>query len=244
MSDANAASRTYSRRSLHGQVAHEIGARILKGDLAPGDVLPNEANLSAELNVSRTALREAIKVLAAKGLVESRPKTGTRVRPREVWNLLDPDILSWQFSSGPDAAVMRHLFEIREIVEPAAAALAAARGNREEIARMAVAYEDMVAAGDDIEAGIEPDLRFHQSILAATENELLRSLGSMIETALAAGFKASRSLDTVLRNSLPLHKKVMEAISEGDGDTARDTMQILLNEARDGVIGLFTEGGD
>ena len=73
---------------------------------------------------------------------------------------------------------------------------------------------------------------------------MLRSLGSMIETALAAGFKASRSLDTVLRNSLPLHKKVMEAISEGDGDTARDTMQILLNEARDGVIGLFTEGGD
>src|SRR5262249_18820510 len=105
---------TYSNRSLHGQVAHDIGAQILRGDLGPGDVLPNEADFSARLKVSRTALREAIKVLAAKGLVESRPKTGTRVRPRGEWNLLDPDVLAWQLAAGPVESFVADLFELRQ----------------------------------------------------------------------------------------------------------------------------------
>src|SRR5579871_5277797 len=91
-------SRTFSRRSLHGQVAHDIGRRILGGLVKPGELLPSETELSQRLGVSRTALREAIKVLAGKGLIESRPKTGTRVRPRESWNFLDPDVLTWAFA--------------------------------------------------------------------------------------------------------------------------------------------------
>src|SRR3546814_15925564 len=87
-------SRTFSRRNIHGQIAHEIGQRILRGDFPPGAVLPNEATFSVELKVSRTALREAIKVLAAKGLVDPRPKIGTRVRPRAHWNLPDPNQLA------------------------------------------------------------------------------------------------------------------------------------------------------
>ena len=125
--DKNFGARTYSTRSLHGQVAHQIGERILRGDIAPGQSLPNEADLSEELNVSRTALREAIKVLAAKGLLESRPKTGTRVRSRDNWNMLDPDVLAWLFADGPNAAASEMLFEIREIFEPSAAAMAATR---------------------------------------------------------------------------------------------------------------------
>ncbi len=94
-------SRTYSKRSRHGQVAHEIGIRIMSGELAIGATPPNEAEFSGRLNVSRTALRESIKVLAAKGLLESRPKIGTRVRPRAAWNMLDPDVLAWRLEALP-----------------------------------------------------------------------------------------------------------------------------------------------
>ncbi len=122
--------RTYSRRSLHGQVANEIAQRIMSGEFAPGTILPNEADFSVKLKVSRTALREAIKVLAAKGLVESRPKIGTRIRPRDHWNMLDPDVLAWQFASDDVARFADDLFEVRQIIEPAAAALAAVIADR------------------------------------------------------------------------------------------------------------------
>ena len=106
-------SRTFSRRSLHGQVAHDIGRRILGGLVKPGELLPSETELSQRLGVSRTALREAIKVLAGKGLIESRPKTGTRVRPRESWNFLDPDVLTWAFDGNTKPAFSNSLAEVR-----------------------------------------------------------------------------------------------------------------------------------
>src|SRR6187399_3464470 len=118
--------RTYPRRGLHGAVVHEIGVRIVDGQLQPGETLPDNGFLG-EPDVSRTVVREAIKVLAAKGLVESRPKTGTRVRAPESWNLLDPDVLAWQQEGTPQPVFLRKLTEVRLIVEPAAAELAAQR---------------------------------------------------------------------------------------------------------------------
>src|SRR6266480_6010336 len=93
----------YPDRSLHDRVVHAIGRKILGGELPPGALLPAEP----ELGASRTVLREAIKVLAAKGLVEARPKTGTRVRPRDAWNLLDPDVLAWQQGGGSSPSLLR-----------------------------------------------------------------------------------------------------------------------------------------
>jgi len=232
MTDREIGVRTYSKRSLHGQVAHQIGQRILRGDLLPGESLPNEAHLSEEMNVSRTALREAIKVLAAKGLLESRPKTGTRVRTRDNWNMLDPDVLAWLFATGTNAAASEMLFEIREIFEPSAAALAASRASKKQIADLRSAYEAMEAAGDDIKASVPADLRFHQLLLASTGNELLISLGSMIETALAANFKASSSRVMI---ALPKHKAVLEAIATGDATGAQAAVVDLLDDARKGV---------
>src|SRR5919198_5501039 len=104
--------RTYPRRGLHGAVVHEIGVRIVRGELEPGDTLP-ENGLLDEAGVSRTVLREAIKVLAAKRLVESRPKTGTRVRPRRDWNLLDPDVLAWQIEAGAQPDLPREALDVR-----------------------------------------------------------------------------------------------------------------------------------
>src|SRR5437660_12133093 len=123
---------TYPRRGLHGAVVHEIGVRIIRGDLTPGEPLPTEDELGSQLGASRTVLREAVKVLAAKRLVESRPKTGTRVRPRRDWNLLDPDVLAWQVEAGADADFLAQALEIRRMIEPAAARLAAERATGEQ----------------------------------------------------------------------------------------------------------------
>jgi DNA-binding FadR family transcriptional regulator len=233
--DRRRTSLIYSKRSLHGQVAHDIGGRILRGDLAPGAVLPNEADFSARLRVSRTALREAIKVLAAKGLVESRPKTGTRVRPRADWNLLDPDVLAWQMAAGPFERFVEELFELRQMIEPQAAAIAARRAGTVEIKRIEQAYLGMQQAGNDSERWIEPDLRFHQAIIRATGNELLWPLGSIIETALATSFRLSSAHWDGPVHSLPLHKAILDAIRRHDPEAASAAMNRLLDNAADDV---------
>ncbi len=220
-----------ARRRLHARVAHEIGTRIMRGELKPGSALPNETEYSAQFSVSRTALREAIKLLAAKGMVESRPKTGTRVRPREQWNMLDPDLLGWQMKSRPVAQLAADLFEIREIIEPAAAALAARRGEPAAIERIRCAYADMERLAPDYEAAIEPDLRFHLSILEATGNELLRPLGALIETALESSFRLTNSAPGATFNSLPRHAAVLEAILARDPQRARRAMKKLLDDS-------------
>ena len=108
-------------RRIHGSIAHELGVAIVTGRYSPGETLPGEVEFSEQLKVSRSAYREAIRILAAKGLVESRPKAGTRVSARDRWNLLDPDVLAWTFEREPGETFIRDLFELRMIVEPAAA---------------------------------------------------------------------------------------------------------------------------
>ncbi|MEM7025783.1 MAG: FadR/GntR family transcriptional regulator [Pseudomonadota bacterium] len=223
--------RTYSRRSLHGQVAHEIAKRIMRGDFAPGQSLPSEAELSLELDVSRTALREAKKLLAGKGLVDSRPKLGTRVRPRGEWNMLDPDILAWHAAAAPIDRMAHDLFEVRRMVEPYASGLAAKRANATQIATIAVALDDMVAAGDDVEASIEPDARFHQAILEGTNNELLVAMGAVIEASLMSSIRISSSLPGARLASLPLHENVLVAIRAGKAKAATRAMTVLLEGA-------------
>ncbi len=237
---------TFSRRSLHGQVVHAIGTRIVSGMYPPNSVLPNEITFSEILKVSRTAYREAIKALTAKGLVESRPKVGTTVRPRKTWNILDPDVLSWIFEAGPDIEYARDLFELRRIIEPAAAGLAAIRHTEESFKKIEEAYLDMEKAGADVEAGLEPDLRFHQAIFATTDNNLLSPLVYLIEAALRETFRAGCSAPGAKLNSLPLHKNVLEAIRNGDRSGAEKATMILLEEALEDMeaIHRLTAGAD
>src|SRR5438094_2683806 len=151
----------YPEQSLHGRIVHAIGRGILSGELRPCDLLPAEPDLGA----SRTVVREAVKVLAAKGLVESRPKTGTRVRARDAWNLLDPDVLAWQQDGAVNEALLRKLTEVRRIIEPAAAELAAARADPREVVALEEALQEMErtaqAHGGDYEAFVQADMRFH-----------------------------------------------------------------------------------
>jgi DNA-binding FadR family transcriptional regulator len=225
-------SRMFSQRSIHGRIAHEIGQQILRGDLKPGEVLPNETDLGADFGVSRTVLREAIKVLAAKGLVESRTKIGTSVKARDQWNMLDPDVLSWSLASHDAEDYALAVSEMRRVLEPAGAALAAQRATPEQVARIRATYEAMEAAGRNAEDSIEHDLRFHLSILEATNNPFLVSMGHVIESAIAFNIKLSLQFPNLRVQSVPLHRMVLERIEKGDPRGAQAAMVKLLQEAQ------------
>ncbi len=159
---------TYPRRGLHGEVVHLIGLQIMSGELKPGDPLPPEDELTSNLAVSRTVLREAVRVLAAKGLVDARPKVGTRVRARADWNILDPDVLSWRAEASNDSRLYEETTEVRLAIEPLAARLAATRATEDETSGIAEAYAAMEDGVDDQVAYLAADLRFHDRILAAS----------------------------------------------------------------------------
>lgn len=221
--------------SLHGMVLNQIGGRIVRGDFAPGAVLPNAEDWSAAEGISRTVLREALKVLAGKGLIESRPKIGTRVRPRADWNFLDPDVLAWRFASPANSEDARALFELRRGIEPMAAALAAERASPQQVRELESVFAEMEETADEPERFAGPDLVFHQSILRMTGNELLSSLAAVIETALMMSFRLSNDNPVGQRHSLPLHRNVVSRIAAKDADGAREVMLTLLDHAEDDV---------
>jgi len=235
MTTGSEARGTSLQRTLHHQVANQMGARIVRGELPPGTALPNESLLGAQLGVSRTVLREAMKVLASKALVTVRPKTGTRVRPREEWNMLDPDILHWQSSGSNRTAYLEDLMEVRRIIEPAAARLAAKRARSQDISKIERAWALMDAARGDSEASIDPDLRFHLTVLAATHNVFMRPFGSLIEAALKTSFRLTNVNATAYRRSLRQHREVLDAIRAGDADLAERLMRDFLADVHDDI---------
>lgn len=218
-------------RRIHGNVAREMGIAILGGRYAPGDVLPGEIEFAEHLKVSRTAYREAMRILSAKGLVESRPKVGTRVSPRVRWNLLDPDILAWAFEAEPSESLIRDLFELRMIVEPAAAALAAERRSGEDIARMGHALEEMARYGLSTAEGRAADQAFHHAILVAARNVTLIALSSSIAAAVTWTTIFKQRQRALPRDPMPDHRTLYEAIVLGDPVLAREKMTDLVRFA-------------
>jgi DNA-binding FadR family transcriptional regulator len=223
-------------RRLHGAIARKLGADILSGDYPAGATLPTEAVATAMLGVSRAAYREAVQVLSAKRLVESRPKTGTRVLPRERWNLLDPDVLAWAFARNPDRRLIESLFELREIVEPAAAALAAERRSEAELARMKSGLALMRRHTLASEEGRQGDRQFHSALLHGTNNDALISLSSGIEAAVAWTTVYKQRGRELPRDPLPFHVDVYEAIASRDGERARVAMRVLVTSALEDVV--------
>jgi DNA-binding FadR family transcriptional regulator len=217
-------------RNLHGHVIRELGRRIVVGDLRPGDILPREEILAESMDVSRTALREALKVLSAKGLIESRPRVGTRVRQTHFWNQLDADVLSWRCASMPTDDFIEKLAEMREIIEPAAAATAARRRTTAQLANVDLAYRKMEAAAD-LDEWAAADLSFHDAVLQATGNELMISLFSVVESALGMFFVLSAQTAANFKYSLPHHLKVLEAIRRKQPEVARKAMQSMIADS-------------
>ncbi len=216
---------------IHQSIARQLGTAILTGQFAPGDNMGGEIDASERLGVSRTAYREAIRILIAKGLIESRPKAGTHVLPRRRWNLLDPDMLAWTFAQRPDPAFVRDLFELRAIIEPEAAALAAARRSPAHLDAMADTLEGMRTHGLATAAGQAADQEFHSTMLEAAGNAALTSLIGSVGAAVRWTTHFKQSFANPPRDSLPDHEAVYAAIAAGDV-----AMQDLLAQARADVV--------
>ena len=216
---------------LHGTVARDLGISIVSGRHQPGDVLEGEIEASYRLNVSRTAYREAVRILAAKGLVEARPKTGTRVNPREKWHFLDPDVLSWIFEHEPGEHLVHSLFELRRVVEPAAAQLAAERRTTDQIESMRIAVEAMAEHTLATETGRQADQDFHAALLNASGNPFLVSLSSGVGAAVAWTTIFKQRIGPLQRDPVPDHWRVYEAIAEGDAKAAHAAMTQLVDLA-------------
>lgn len=221
------------RKSLriHGTIARDLGIHIVTGRYKPGEVLNGEIAASDRLHVSRTAYREALRMLAAKGLVESRPKTGTRVSPREKWHMLDPDVLSWIFEFEPTDELLDSLFELRKIVEPEAAALAAERRTDAHIAAMAEALAGMEKHTLAVEEGRIADQNFHSALLDASGNPFLLTLTSGVGAAVAWTTIFKQRNSPLQRDPLPDHRRVFEAVAAGDSSAAHKAMSDLVDMA-------------
>jgi DNA-binding FadR family transcriptional regulator len=219
--------------------AEILGRRIVSGDLKPGSVLPNLEKLADEFAVSRLSMREAMKLLAGKGLVESRPRRGTVVRPRSEWSRLDPDVLVWQIGNVPNAAFVRSLFEVRSIIEPEAAALAAMRAPEAALIEIERAFAAMAASDSTSPESIKADVAFHQAILRGTGNEFLAAFAPAIETSLAITFGMQRAAHPDQDHFVPRHRAIFDAIKRGDPDGARQAFRTLLSEAEsDAMAGI------
>lgn len=221
--------------SLSEAVAGTLGRRIVSGQHNPGDTLPTEPQIQEEFGVSRTAVREAIRLLSAKGLTVSRPKIGTRIRPKSDWNMLDPDVLRWQVDQNPSDTFIHDLFEMREIIEPAAAAKAAERATDEEIVAMGAAMDGIQDETRGSAEQIKADIAFHMALLEASHNPMLRSVGAMIQSALeitfSLGWRTAMGNDAVVQ-----HRDVYDAIRRKNSEEAFLAMRRLLRNSKGNVF--------
>lgn len=213
---------------IHGSIARELGIEILCGRYEPGQYLAKETLASRRLEVSRTAYREAMRILAAKGLVESRPKTGTRITSRDRWHLLDPDVLQWVFEGNADERIIQGLFELRLVVEPAAAGFAASRRTLPQLRAMRRALDDMRLYGLAREAGQLADCAFHHLLLEATGNDVLIALASGITAAVRWTTVYKARVPQQPRDAIDEHERVYEAVHAAEPEAARAAMTRLV----------------
>jgi DNA-binding FadR family transcriptional regulator len=214
---------------------HAIGQRIVDGRLKAGELLPTEAELARELRMSRPSLREGLRALAGKGLIESRTRRGTMVCPKSSWNILDTDVLGWMADAPPDHETLMALLELRTIIEPPAAGLAAQRASPRHILDIERAYSAMAASlPDDVEACCQHDLDLHEGIMAAAGNVFLSRFAAVIRTALLSSFRISANARRSYVDSLAEHWAVADAIRRRAPADAERAMRILLKgTARD-----------
>lgn len=216
---------------VHGTLARDIGIAIVSGELEPGHLLEGEVEASHRWKVSRNTYREAIRMLVAKGLITSRTRTGTRVTETSEWHLLDPDVLSWMFSGIPPRELIHGVFELRSVVEPAAAAMAAGRRRPAHLAAMRQALEEMSRHTLERPEGREADQAFHAALLASTCNPFMVSLTKGVTAAVDALTQFKQRLSKLTRDPVPDHWSVYEAVAAKDAEAARAAMIKLINLA-------------
>jgi GntR family galactonate operon transcriptional repressor len=229
-------------RIQHADLVAELGTRIVGGSYEVGQVLPREEELVGEFSVSRSVVREAMRVLASKGLVQAKPKRGTMVLPPQNWQHLDPDVLAWRVSQGTTAKLLSDLFDLRAMIEPAACALAAERATDTELALIASLSREMAHAAADEKEFIEADMRFHGALLSAAHNDLLNQVGAAIETAM----RLSREVTVSMAHSsrLPEHAEVAAAVTARSASRARRAMANLIQHGAADIDKAFSGESD
>jgi len=228
---------------MHARIVRDLGMRIVAGEFPPGERLPPESKLLGDYEVSRPVLREATRVLVAKGLVLSKQRAGAIVRPRNEWHLLDPDVLYWLIQTKPQAEFVETLLTVRRVFEPAAAALAAKVASDESLRRVAEAFAGMEAATTP-EDLLEPDLAFHRRIAEATNNDLLAYIGNMLSLALRESIKLSSQHPNTHALSLPRHKAILTALLNRDPLAAQQATLVQLKETREDLSEILESGLD
>ena len=219
-------------RNFHTFVINEIGLGIVTGRFPVGSILANDAVMMETYGVSRTVLREALKTLEAKGMVEARPKVGTRVTPASRWSFFDPQVLSWHFYAAPDQRFFESLFDVRGALESRAIALASARRTAEHMRLMKYWLHQMDLAEGNLEAHGLSALEIHRTIAEASRNALLRSVTGIVELTLALALKSLDGPSTApyCSASLAAHTALVSAIESGAAAAAA--------QAGDAVIAL------
>ncbi|TFF25377.1 FadR family transcriptional regulator [Jiella endophytica] len=217
-------------RSSHAHVVGTLGRQIVGGSFPPGSILPGDKELGETFGVSRTVLREAMKTLAAKRLIEAKTRVGTKVLERERWNLLDPDVLRWRVETGLDARFIEDLATMRLAFEPEAAALACRRATGEDIARLAAIVEELGDLGHDRTSIARVDLKFHLAVADISQNPFMRATSGLIETALAIVLRLSSPAEDaeMIRECADNHRRIVEAIASKDEERARATMRAVI----------------
>lgn len=215
-----------SHRNLTQQVVHELGKKIMQGGYQVGDSLPSEADLCTQFNISRTATREAVKMLTAKGLISSRPRQGIKVVDSKHWNLFDADVLNWILLGKPDLYLLRHFLQLRLAIEPEAAFLAAQYASAEDLAAIESALGRMKNATSGMDDTHEADIEFHQSVLQASNNPFFIQLTNFITTALKVNIRFTNRMIPVTVAEYQAHVDIFELIKNKDAQAAFDAAMV------------------
>jgi DNA-binding FadR family transcriptional regulator len=220
--------------SLHDRVTRALALQVITAERNRQELIfPNEGELCRRLGVSRSILREAVKVLADKGMVQVRPRSGTRAQSRSEWNQLDPDILRWQAELSPDARFLRDLCEVRLAIEPIASGFAALRATQEEVlvVRQCLDRRLEIVAAEDLEAAVEADLQYHTAVIAASHNPLFRQLNATIRAPFHMALSYTLLLPASVALELEEYRKLTEAIEERNPLAARRSAEEVVGFA-------------
>jgi DNA-binding FadR family transcriptional regulator len=230
------------RPSLFAHIVGKLGAQIVAGTFEPSGMLPPEPQLLAQLGASRSVVREALRVLSEKGMLDALPKVGIRTRPRSHWNLMDVDVLNWIWDYGRREDYVNDFLEFRLTFEPMASFQAALRASpeaRDEIMNLCEALIRADAAlrdGAAHEQAVEADLAFHGAIFRASGNHLMSHLGAMVIHMMRLQVLATTEEPGSFAWGLPLHRGVAEAIVSGDAGKAFSISQRLVWMPYDGYV--------
>jgi len=220
-----------NKSNLSYQLSEQLGRQIVSGTYLPEDPLPTEAELCSQFGASRTAVREAVKILTAKGLVTSKPRRGIRVLPPDIWNYFDSDVLSWALQGSPSPAIVKEFFQLRVAIEPEAAVLATRFGNEDQKNAIVAAFERMQKSSTFADDAVTSDLDFHTAVLFATNNRFFIRMKDFIRAALNITVQHTTPANWSYEEVLVSHERVVRAIVNGNVERARLNMRVLIEDA-------------